>query len=300
MPEGWGSVPPMPDDERRDQVADTERWEGPRVRRWLAQAEALDRQLAPVTELLFEAAALQPGERVLDVGCGSGPTTRQAAVAVGSDCAVVGLDVSPAMLEAAASAPVPPGSAPIEWLEADVARWSPSGPPVDVVISRFGVMFFDDPAAAFAALATATRPGGRLAATTWDRRDRSAVFQVPLEAVTAALRALGRDPVAPPLDQGAFSLHDPEPVTALLTGAGWVDVAVEPIPVRLRLGGGVGPDAAATALDLGPSRVVTEGIDPTTRDRVRAALAAALAEHVDAAGHVVLGASVVRITARRP
>lgn len=279
---------------------DPEQWTGERVRRWLAQAEALDRQLSPVTEVLFAAAALQPGERVLDVGCGSGPTTRRAATLLGPTGAVVGVDVAPAMLEAAAAAPVPGPAAPIEWVEADVARWAWSGEPFDAVISRLGVMFFDDPAAAFANLAAAARPGGRLAAMAWDRRDRSALFQVPLEAVLATLRNLGHEPEEPPVDGGAFSLHDPTRVGALLEGAGWAEVRVEPVPVELRPGGGAGPaEAAAAALDRGPSRIVSEGLDPSVLDAVRSAVADALADHVDPAGHVVLGASVVRITARR-
>lgn len=294
-----GSVPAMTGHDH-DGRGD-ERWAGGRVRRWLDQAEALDRQLAAVTSLLFEAAALRPGERVLDVGCGSGPTTRQAARLVGSRGSVVGVDVAPAMLEAAASVVLEAPAAPIEWLEVDVSRWEPSIEAVDAVISRFGVMFFDDPRAAFAALAEATRPGGRLAAMTWDRRDRSAIFQVPLEAVVGALRDLGHEPADPPVDGGAFSLHDPAVVAALLGSAGWAEVQVEAIPVELPLGGGADPTAAAAAaLQLGPSRILTEGLTEDLLGSVRAALAEALADHVDASGHVVLGGSVVRITARRP
>src|SRR5690606_23800198 len=136
----------------------------------------------------------QPGERVLDVGCGSGPTTRLAARLVGPTGSVVGLDVARAMLDAAASVAVEPEAAPIRWLEADAARWTPDGELVDAVISRFGVMFFDDPEAAFTALAAATRPGGRLCTMVWDRRDRSPLFQVPLGVVTRSLREQGLEP----------------------------------------------------------------------------------------------------------
>ena len=102
-------------------------WEGERVARWIRQSEGLERQLEPVSDVLFAAARLQPGERVLDVGCGTGPTTRRAAAAVGPDGAVTGLDVAAPMLAHAASLPVPPGSAPIEWVETDATDLTPAG-----------------------------------------------------------------------------------------------------------------------------------------------------------------------------
>lgn len=276
-------------------------WADERVQRWLAQAEPLDRQMAPITELLFEGADLQPGERVLDVGCGSGPTTRHAATLVGPAGSVVGLDIAPAMLEAAAAVAPGPEAAAIDWIEADVARWEPAITPVDAVISRFGVMFFDDPVRAFGALASATRPGGRLCAMVWDRRDRSALFQVPFTVVTRALGEMGLTPEALAVDEGAFSLHDPLVVTRLLSTAGWAEVRSERRTVELRVGGGLGPEAAAdAALWIGPSRILTEPLDPEQHQRVRDALAAELASHVDTTGQVVLPGSVVRITAQRP
>ncbi|MGV3760198.1 MAG: class I SAM-dependent methyltransferase [Actinomycetota bacterium] len=276
------------------------RWTDDRAQRWLAQADALDRQMAPITELLFEGAALQAGERVLDVGCGSGPTTRRAAQAVGPGGGVIGLDISRAMLDSAAAHEVEAGAAPIEWLEVDAARWEPAIDPVDAVISRFGVMFFEDPVGAFHALRSAARPGGRLCAVTWDRRDRSAIFQVPFTVVTRLLQDLGHAPEPLAVDGGAFSLHDPDVVTATLIAAGWENVSVEAHVVRLPVGGGLDPEGAADAvLWIGPSRLLTEHLDPGELGQVRDALAATLADHVDGDGHVVLPGSVVRITARR-
>jgi SAM-dependent methyltransferase len=270
------------------------------VARWVAQAEALDRQLTPVSDLLFECAQLQPGERVLDVGCGTGPTTRHAASLVGGGGWVAGIDVSAGMLAAGAAQAVPGDAAPIEWIEADVATWSPAIEPVDAVISRMGVMFFDDPVAAFANLASACRPGGRLCAMAWDRRDRSELFEVPLAATLAVVEGRGLPVADLPIDGGAFSLADAGAVEALLGAAGWGDPAVEHHAVRLRAGGGAPPgEAAVTLAGIGPSRVLTEGVGGEVLDEVVAAIAAALEPHVDAAGEVVLGGSVVRISARR-
>lgn len=276
-------------------------WAGERVARWLRQSAALERQLAPLSEILFDDAALRPGERVLDVGCGDGPTTVDAARRVGPTGRAVGLDVSPEMLaraaERAASLAGPEGVGAIEWVCADVATWEPEAVH-DVVLSRFGVMFFDDPRAAFAALRRATASGGRLRVLTWSRRDASDLFGVPLRAVTDVVRARGGDPVVLPDDGGPFSLGDPATVAAVLTDAGWHGIAVDEHVCTLPYGGGLAPEPAADfALEFGPSRLALADVDPATRAAAREALVEVLAGHTDDEGHVWLGASVRSIGA---
>ncbi len=271
-------------------------WEGDRVARWVQQSESLEAQLAPVADVLFDAAHLALGEQVLDVGCGTGPTTRRAAAAVGDDGMVTGLDIAPAMLDAAASIPVPDGAAPIDWLPIDAVEWAPSSREFDVVLSRFGVMFFSDPVRAFVNLAAAARPAARLAIATWARRDASALFAVPL---AAALAALGRDSAGLPDDEGPFSMPDDEAITAVLEPAGWRDIRVETHHLDLPFGGGLDPRrAAAAALDFGPTRIVTADLDADTRGRVTSAITEALGDHVDGEGNVVLGGTVLVTTAR--
>jgi SAM-dependent methyltransferase len=280
---------------------DDDGWAGDRVARWLRQAEGLEVQLAPVSEVLFAAAALAPGERVLDVGCGTGPTTREAAVRVGPAGSVTGLDVSADMIGAAAAAPVPEGAAPIEWVTADAVSWSPPEAAVDAVISRFGVMFFSDPSAAFAHLAAATRPGGRLAVAVWARRDESDLFAVPFHAALGVLR--DHDLAVPaglPADGGPFSLADVAASVALLEGAGWADAAAVSHHLDLPFGGGLPPRAAAeAAADFGPTRVVLEGLAGDVEAATVDAIAEAFAAHVDGSGHVVLGGHVIVLTATK-
>src|SRR3954447_14648882 len=93
----------------------SEDWAGARAERWVRSQAQMEGQLAPITDLLLTAARLSPGERVLDVGCGTGPTTRQAAQAVGPAGAVVGVDIAALMLQAAGRAAPDPGAATIEW-----------------------------------------------------------------------------------------------------------------------------------------------------------------------------------------
>ena len=269
-------------------------WAGDRVDRWLRQAAGLERQLAPVSEVLFATAALQPGERVLDVGCGTGPTTREAAGLVGPTGAVTGLDVSAAMLDAAASVAVPEGAAPIVWVVADAGRWSPPEAVPDAVISRFGVMFFSDPPTAFAHLAEATRPGGRLALAVWVRRDESDLFGIPLHATLEVRRHHGLDaPDGIPQEGGPFSLGDVAAATALLEGAGWADVTGTTHQLALPFGGGLAPEPAAeAAADFGPTRIAFEDLADDVRAEARAAIADAFRSHLDARGHVVLGGRI--------
>jgi SAM-dependent methyltransferase len=278
-----------------------DRWVGERVARWIRQSALLERQLAPVSEVLFERAALRRGERVLDVGCGTGPTTREAATRVGPSGSVTGIDVSAEMLEAAAGIAVEGPAAPLDWIAADVSTWSPPGPSYDVVLSRFGVMFFDDPPSAFGALASAALPGGRLAMAVWGHRDESELFAVPLTATLGVLAARGI--AAPPLppDWGPFSLYDPAFTTALLEASGWTAVVVTEHRLALPFSGGLAPpEAAVAALDFGPTRLVASELDDDGRAAATAALEQVLAEHVDGAGHVVLDGLVRVVTARRP
>lgn len=280
-----------------------EEWVGERVTRWLGRAAALDRQFAQVTDRLFTAAAIRPGEAVLDVGCGSGPTTLAAAAASGAGGQVRGLDVSAEMLTAAAAQPVPLGSAPIRWICTDVVGWQPPqarAEQADVVISRFGVMFFLDPPAATVRLARATRPGGRLAFAVWGRRDESALFEVPYAVAQRVCATRGHVVEPLPVDRGPFSWHDPAAVQRLLAGAGWHDVTVEKQVLALPFGGGVGPgEAAAAALDFGPTRTLLIDADEATTAATRSALEETFADHLDAAGHVELDAAVRIVTARR-
>lgn len=279
---------------------DPDAWSGPRVSRWLQLADGLERQLAPVAEILATAAALQPGERVLDVGCGVGPTTRDAARAVGPTGSVTGLDLSAEMIEAAGEQPVPDRSAPLRWEVGDATTWDAPDGSFDVVISRFGVMFFDDPLAAFTNLARVAAPGGRLHVAVWAHRSRCDLFEVPLAAVLGYRAEAGLTaPPVPAPDEGPFSLSDHDVVAALVSSGGWRDPMVERHRVDLRLGGGLDAQRAGrSALDLGPARAVTADLDETQRAAASDAVTAALHGHVHG-GDVVLGGEILVVSAYR-
>jgi SAM-dependent methyltransferase len=272
-------------------------WAGERAERWAAVADRVEVQIEPVNEPLFTAAALSPGEAVLDVGCGRGVTTRRAAAGVGAEGRVTGLDIADTLL-AQARAEASDG-APIEYVAGDAQVHPLPAASFDAVISRFGVMFFDDATAAFANLSAATRPGGRLCVAVWQARERSSVMQRPIEVGVAAAAELGVDLQPPDPATGPFAFGDPEFVDAMLTAAGWVDVASEPHLLDMYAGGpGTVEQIVETGLSLGPLREALDGVPAEVVDRVRAALVADFTPLHDGTGVPLQGAIAI-VTARR-
>jgi protein-tyrosine-phosphatase/SAM-dependent methyltransferase len=280
-------------------MSETEAWTAERATRWIAMTDAVEGQLAPVSDVLFAAAALRPGERVLDVGCGTGPSTRQAAALVAPGGRVVGADVSTEMIDAAAGRPVTAHATSIDWVVADVQTWQPGDAAFDVVLSRFGVMFFADPAAAFANLHEMVAADGRLCVAVWAHRPASPLFDLTLTTTLAVLRERGVEPASVPAeDWGPFSLGDAPRVVAMLEAAGWRDVAWTPHTLTFPIGGGVMPEEAAPILaQLGPTRAALLEADQETLAAAESAIATVLRDHVDAAGNAVLDGSIGIITA---
>lgn len=208
-------------------MAELERWNGDTARRWIAHRERLAALRRHLTPRLFEAAAIAPGDRVLDVGCGCGETTVAAARLAGH---VRGIDLSAPMLEVAHRLATGAGVSNVELIRADAQRHPLPPAGHDVVLSSFGVMFFDDPLAAFRNLRATLRPDGRLAFLCWQAADRTEVFSIPLRAFSTGT---GR---TPPVDPDPFA--DPEWVTDLLTRAGFGDVR----PTALRVPAWIGSD----------------------------------------------------------
>jgi SAM-dependent methyltransferase len=198
-----------------------QRWNGEGGQRWITYRErhqASHRRLLPH---LFGGAAISPGDRVLDVGCGCGETTIAAAQAASAGSAL-GLDLSAPMLEVARQLAAGAGVANARFEQGDAQVYPLSERSYDVVISKFGVLFFDDPSAAFANLANAVRPGGRLAFLSWQDDEHNEVFGIPLNGFAA----VGRLPDQP--GQGLL-FEDPRQIAEVLSGAGWQDVRAEAV-----------------------------------------------------------------------
>lgn len=270
------------------------RWNGEDGRRWASAADRRDEMLGPFLPPLLEAAAPALGESVLDIGCGCGVTSFAAAEAVGDTGRVVGADLSEPMLGIAADR-LAGSDLPIEFVRTDVATHTFDETAFDVAISRFGVMFFDDPTAAFANIARAVKGGGRLAMAVWqpleDNEWLTVVRDVVLDVVEVA--------PAPPEGIDPFVFGDTEWLAAMLADAGWSDVTFTGVDSSLHYGGpGTVGDAVDMAVTSGVGRVLLGDADDATTQRAREALATAFTPRHDGTG-VALDAAVWIVTARR-
>jgi SAM-dependent methyltransferase len=269
-----------------------EAWNGDSGRRWVRDPDRRDRVMAPVGDALLAAAALGPGEWVLDIGCGCGATTLAAARAVGTDGNVSGIDLSGPMLEVARSRRDSAGATNVDLIDGD-AQTYPFAPSFDLAMSRFGTMFFADPTAAFANIATALCPGGRLCLATWQPLAANDWLTIP---GTALLR-YGTMPAGGDRGPGMFAQSEPDIITSILTTAGYVDVGLDPVTLDLPLG--ADPAEATDHLaDSGPGRAVLATVAERDRSAALDAVRTTLADHTDSTG-VHLGAAVWIITASR-
>jgi SAM-dependent methyltransferase len=273
-------------------VEQAEAWNGDEGRCWAAQDEHFDAAVRGHTDLLFGAAAIAPGDAVLDVGCGTGLTTRLAARAASSGTAL-GLDLSTLMLQRARDVSRAEGIANVTFVDGDAQVYAFDAGTIDVVISRFGAMFFADPVAAFRNIAGALRSDGRMTLVVWRRLEDNEW----LAAWRGAL-AIGRDLPAPQVGApGPFGLADPGRTRSVLEAAGLVDVRIEPHDVPFDLGTGV-DDAFDFVSQIPITRGMLDGLDAADRATALGTLREVIAAH-ETGGAVRFGSGVWLVTARR-
>jgi SAM-dependent methyltransferase len=200
---------------------------------WPRREQLTDR----VTETLLGHLQPQPGEHVLDVGCGGGRTTLAVGTLVGSGGQAVGYDLSGPLLDLARRRAEQQGSTNARFVVGDAQQADFAGGPFDAAMSQFGVMFFEDPVAAFANIGAHVKPGGRLAFACWQEAERN------VWNVGSLLARFAPAPAAPPgpYPTGPFALADVTRTTALLEAAGWS--AVERTPYEITVS--VAADALA-------------------------------------------------------
>jgi SAM-dependent methyltransferase len=238
-----------------DQIA---YWNGPSGQRWADRHAVQEKLLGPIADVLIDRAEPKPGERVIDVGCGSGATTVALAKAVAPDGFALGLDVSEPMLSQARA--LAPKGLPLDFVLADATVHSFERASFDLLASRFGVMFFADPIVSFTNLRAALKPTGRLAFVCWREPKENPWMMAPLMAVYKHVPKL---PQLGPEDPGPFSFADEARMKRILSGAGFVDIAMEACPLTIDVAAGKGLEAAVQgALEIGPASRALEGHPP--------------------------------------
>ena len=272
-------------------AAQREFWNSPATRVWADQHERMDRVVAEFTKQILDLAAPQPGESVLDIGCGGGTTTLELAKRVGPTGRVLGADISENSIAQVQRRIAGAGLKQAEAVVADVAAhpFPPNG--FDLVFSRFGVMFFADPTAAFANVRCAVKPGGRLSLAVFRTARENLWPQGPLEAVRHLLPPL---PTPGPEDPGPFSWADPARVHRILEGAGFREVKLIRLDPKMRLGppGGV-TEAADFMMTFGPLTRVLPSLALEQRDAVRAGVESFFRGHDGSEGIVLPAANWV-------
>ena len=276
-----------------EQIAE---WNGALGQRWVAMQREIDPIVVPFGDAALKAAAPRPGERVIDIGCGCGDTSIEIARIVGAGGAVLGIDVSQPMLEVARSRGALANCAHLAFREGDASEAElPAN--TDLLFSRFGVMFFDQPSQALCHLRMSLRPGGRCVFVCWRAPRDNAWAMTPLSAARGAIGVTPApaDPDAP----GPFAFADEQRLRTILAGAGFDAIGVQRFDAALSLGA-TPRSAAEGVVQIGPvSRFVREvGVEnlPIILDAVERALAPLAAPD----GHVSLNGSTWIVSARNP
>ncbi len=250
---------PAGHDQNADQIA---YWNGPGGQRWTDRQQMQDIMLAPVADILIDRANVGPGERIVDIGCGCGAVAIALAQKAGPAGHVLGVDVSVPMLARARQ--VAPAAVPVDFVLADATVYPFDPASADLLVSRFGVMFFAEPAVSFANMRKALRPSGRLTFACWREPRENPWLMAPLQAVYKHVPKL---PQLGPEDPGPFSFASEPRVRRILDAAGFSSVAMEQHDFTIDVAIGRGLDAAVeSALEIGPASRALEGQSAELRE----------------------------------
>jgi ubiquinone/menaquinone biosynthesis C-methylase UbiE len=283
---------PVGHDRNAEQIA---YWNGPGGQHWVSKQQMQDTVLAPFCDFLIDRAKPIAGERVVDVGCGCGATSFAFAEKVAPAGHVLGIDISAPMLARARE--LAPANMPVEFVLADATVHAFAPASFDLLASRFGVMFFAQPALSFANMRKALRPGGRVVFACWRTPRDNPWLMLPLQAVYQHVPKL---PQLGPEDPGPFSFASEERIQRILSEAGFASIALQRQDLALDVAAGRGLEVAVkTALESGPA---SRALDDQPEEKVSASIDSirdALRPLLQG-NSVPLGASIWIVTAVNP
>lgn len=273
-----------------DNTSQVEDWNGASGEHWAAEQARTDELIRAFGDAALNAARAMPGERVLDVGCGCGDTSLTLANSVGPTGKVFGVDVSAPMLAVARRRAAALSN--LTFAEADASSANVPGP-FDLLFSRFGVMFFSAPVAAFRNLHAAMAPKGRLSFVCWQMATDNAWAAVPAQA---ARRVAGEAPKSDPHAPGPFAFGDRDRVSRILSEAGFSNIGIEGFTSPMYLGSSP-RSAAEGVVRIGPASRIARDAGPDKLPAIIDAIEAALMPHAAADGTVALPGKTWIVTA---
>jgi SAM-dependent methyltransferase len=257
--------------------------------RWVQHQQQLDAQIEPLGLAAMQRAGIKLGEQVLDIGCGCGQTSLELAARVGPQGSVVGLDISQPMLARAQERQKELKLLNLTFIRADAQTHAFERERFDLIYSRFGVMFFGDPAAAFRNLRTALRAEGRLCFICWQGLAKNDWARIPLMAAT---QYVPPPPPPAPHAPGPFAFADPDRLRQVLTAGGFTEISLEPYEAALNMGGArTIEEATAFSLEIGPVATLLRPVEAETRTRVAYAIREALLPYAGPDGVQMNGAA---------
>jgi SAM-dependent methyltransferase len=279
----------------REQI---EFWNGESGQRWAERDNVMAAMLAPVTEALLQHAEIDGCQRALDIGCGGGSGTEQLARHLGPSARILGVDISEPMLAVArARMDADPVLAhAVDFIHADATLYPFEPGSYDLLFSRFGVMFFEEPIRAFSNMASALAPSAHVAFTCWQPPSENPWVTLPLKAALAHVPPPEKpDPRAP----GPFAFADPDWVREILSGAGLADIELTPATFEMAHGaGGSVEQSVREMLTLGPVARLLAEVDEDTREKIYADATVLLGEHFSE-GKIRLPGAIWMVTARK-
>lgn len=266
--------------------------------KWVAEKASLDNMIKPYGDAVIERAKLQGSESILDVGCGTGQTSLQLAERVPNG-RVHAVDISESMLARAEQEAKARKLSNLRFERADAQTHAFEPSSFDLAFSRFGVMFFADPTAAFSNIRRALKPSGELRFVCWQPLSENAWISIPLGVASKHASAAGAElpPRPAPGAPGPLSLGDPERLRGILDAAGFKDVELEDSRIALALGAGTLEDAVVSATQLGPAAALVKSLEPAVRAEIAEALRTELKPYMTADG-VRLGSGCWLVSAR--
>lgn len=268
-------------------------WNGEHGRSWARYADIVDIMFAEITDAILDAASVGIGDRVLDLGCGSGGTTLAAAERVTAIGSVTAIDISAPMIEHARARAARADAHNLTFVMGDASSYPFVEDSFDAVVSRLGSMFFEDPEGTFQRIAPAIKPGGRIALGVW-RGPRENLWA--MAPVSAARDFIAMPPRPGPEDPGPFSFADPDRVRTVLTAAGLKEIDFTPLDYRIPLGRSL-EEALNFTMEMGPLSAPLAAVTGDNRIKAIAAISGVLKDNQDDDGVVRLAGACWIVTA---